>query len=107
MSGIPNDPQNSIIKLSYEAPRGYMAQNINAYGLDASTILQIVMGISPRSQKVEDDLKIMFSLIDQDRFTEAFNKLGELRHRFGDNLPELARAEAMLNILMEPVDGAD
>jgi predicted ATP-binding protein involved in virulence len=107
MSGIPNDPQNSVIKLSYEAPRGYMAQNINAYGLDASTILQIVMGISPRSQKVEDDLKIMFSLIDQDRFTEAFNKLGELRHRFGDNLPELARAEAMLNILMEPVDGAD
>lgn len=107
MSGIPNDPQNSIIKLSYEAPRGYMAQNINAYGLDASTILQIVMGISPRSQEVEDDLKLMFSLIDQDRFTEAFNKLGELRHRFGDNLPELARAEAMLNILMEPVDGAD
>jgi hypothetical protein len=49
----------------------------------------------------------MFSLIDQERFTEAFNKLGELRHRFGDNLPELARAEAMLNILMEPVDGDD
>ena len=107
MSGIPNDPKNSIIKLSYEAQRGYKAQNINAYGLDASTIMQIVMGISPRTQKVEDDLKLMFSLIDQERFTEAFNKLGEMRHRFGDNLPELARAEAMLNILMEPVDGDD
>lgn len=107
MSGIPNDPQNSIIKLSYDPSHGYISQNISAYGLDASTIMQVVMGIAPRSQKVEDDLQLMFSLIDQDRYSEAFNKLGELRHRFGDNLPELARAEAMLNILMEPVDGDD
>jgi predicted ATP-binding protein involved in virulence len=101
MTGIPMDNENKIIKLDFSQKAGYTAREIQAFGLDATTIIQAVLGVTPRSQVVEDRLKVLFGYIDSDHYEAAAKKLDEMRKDFGDNLPELAKAEAMLNFLTE------
>lgn len=101
MTGIPMDDQNKIIKLGYNEQEGYTAKEIETYGLDASTIIQAVLGVTPRSQDVENRLKTLFAFIDNDQYNEAVLTLKEMREQFGNYLPELARAEAMLNFLTD------
>ncbi|MEZ4777631.1 MAG: AAA family ATPase [Bacteroidia bacterium] len=101
MTGIPQDEGNKIIKLEYSSKEGYSAKKIQTYGLDASTIIQAVLGVTPRYQEVEDRLTTLFGFIDNDEYIQAFDKLTEMQREFGGNLPELAKAEAMLNFLTE------
>ena len=99
MTGIISNGNNRIIKLGYSSEEGYSARNIDAYGLDASTIIQAVLGVTPRSQEVEDQLATLFGLIDDDEYERAAQKLEQMRDEFSDNLPELSRAGAMLDFL--------
>lgn len=101
MTGIPMDDENKIIKLGYNVKDGYSAKEIETYGMDASTIIQAVLGVTPRSQDVQDRLKTLFALIDNDQYDNAILKLKEMRTQFSNNLPELAKAEAMLNFLTD------
>jgi len=101
MTGIPMDTANRIIKLVYTKKDGYNAKEIETYGLDASTIIQAVLNVTPRSQDVQDRLKTLFALIDNDQYKNAIEKLEEMRKQFGNYLPELAKAEAMLNFLID------
>lgn len=104
MSGIPQNERNKIIQLSHSAEEGYTAKEISAYGLDASTIIESVLGVIPRYKVVDDQLNTLFHLIDSDQFEEARKFLGTMRKEFGERLPELARAESMLNFLTTPLD---
>jgi predicted ATP-binding protein involved in virulence len=101
MTGIPIDEQNKIIKLGFNKSEGYSAKEIETYGLDASTIILAILGVTPRSQDVEDRLSTLFEFIDNNQYNEASLKLTEMRSQFGYNLPELAKAEAMLNFLTD------
>lgn len=101
MTGIPIDDENKIIKLGYNVKDGYSAKEIETYGMDASTIIQAVLGVTPRSQDVQDRLKTLFAFIDNDQYDNAILKLKEMRTQFGNYLPELAKAEAMLNFLTD------
>jgi len=49
MTGVISNGNNRIIKLGYTSEEGYSARNIDAYGLDASTIIQAILGVNPRS----------------------------------------------------------
>ncbi len=101
MTGIPMDKQNKIIKLAFKKGVGYTAKEIETYGLDASTIIQAILGVTPRSQDVEDRLSMLFSFIDNNQYEKAILKLTDMRKQFGNYLPELAKAEAMLNFLTD------
>lgn len=101
MTGIPMDEQNKIIKLGFKKSEGYTAKEIETYGLDASTIIQAILGVTPRSQDVEDRLSTLFSFIDNNQYEKAILKLTDMRKQFGNYLPELAKAEAMLNFLTD------
>jgi hypothetical protein len=107
MSGIRSDERNRIIKLAYGRDSGYSAKVISAYGLDASTIMQSVLGVTPRVQDVEDMLKYLFELIEGERFEQASSKLSEMQVQFGSSLPELTRAETMLHLLMPSEHDSD
>lgn len=107
MTGIPMDEQNKIIKLGYNKEEGYSAKEIETYGLDASTIIQAVLGVTPRSADVEEKLRSLFSLIDNDEYQKASEKLVEMRKQFGEHLPELSKAEAMLNFLNDSEDDSN
>jgi predicted ATP-binding protein involved in virulence len=107
MTGIPMDDQNKIIKLGYSEREGYTAKEIETYGLDASTIIQAVLGVSPRSSDVEKRLQMLFELIDNEQYQKASEKLAEMRKQFGEHLPELSKAEAMLNFLIDSDDDSN
>ncbi len=104
MTSIPMDDKNKIYKLEYSPNNGYLAKEIEAYGLDASTIIQTVLGVTPRSKEVDDRLKILFGFIDSDDYIRAKEKLSEMRSEFGDILPDLSKAEAMINFLTQEDD---
>jgi predicted ATP-binding protein involved in virulence len=104
MTGIPTDANNKIIKLGFDSDAGYTAKEIQTYGLDASTIIQAYLGVIPRSEEVNERLKILFNFIDTEEYRKAAEKLAAMKKEFGDNLPELANAESMLNFLMESDD---
>lgn len=98
MSSVPVNDDNKIIKLEYNRESGYTAKEIDVYGLDVSTITQNILGVTARSQDVEKELNQLFSLIDEDQYEAAAIKLGQLKSQFGDKLPELSKAQAMLDL---------
>jgi predicted ATP-binding protein involved in virulence len=104
MTEIPIDNKNKIYRLAYSKEDGYSAQEIQTYGLDASTIIEAVLGVVPRSIDVDDRLNSLFSMIDSDEYENARKVLSTMRKEFGDNLPELSKAEAMLNFLVNNND---
>ena len=104
MTEIPIDNKNKIYRLAYSKADGYSAQEIQTYGLDASTIIEAVLGVVPRSIDVDDRLNKLFSMIDSDEYENARKVLSTMQEEFGDNLPELTEAEAMLNFLTDNDD---
>jgi hypothetical protein len=104
MSGIKPTNENSVFKLNYSVQGGYQIESAQTYGLDASTILDVVLDVIPRSKEVDDRLNTLFHFIDTDDFANASKMLNEMREEFGDNLPDLAKAQAMLNFLTDDND---
>lgn len=100
MSGVESNDENVVYKLDY-ANGSYAVREVNTYGLDLSTLTDIVLDQIPRAVEVNEELSRLFELIDNDDNEGARTLLNDMRERFGDNLPELAQAEAMLNCVIE------
>ena len=100
MSGVESNEENIVYKLSYSEEQGYRIMPTVTYGMDMATLTYVVLGQTPRAVEVDRQLNELFELIDVDRLKEAGDLLRKLRGKYGDSLPELARAEAMLNCLI-------
>lgn len=72
---------------------------IEAYGMDANRILQEFMGAPVRNRQVDDELKTLFELIDQEQFDEARAAIVDLEHKLGGDEPELTRASSLIRFL--------
>lgn len=70
-----------------------------AYGMDANRILQELMGAPVRNKQVDGELKILFELIDQERFGEARSAIVALERKLGEDEPELTRASSLIHFL--------
>lgn len=70
-----------------------------AYGLDANRILQELMGAPVRNRQVDDELKTLFELIDQERFEDARAAIVKLERKLGEDEPELTRASSLIRFL--------
>ncbi len=99
MTGIKSDDKSIIFKLNYSKENGYDIKPVELYGMDASSIIQVALDTIPRSKVVDDELCLLFEAIDNDNYKEAILLLSQMRARYGDSLPELIRAESMLNFL--------
>ena len=106
MTSVKNDDHNVVYRLSYERGQ-YSVQESDTYGMDASTITDAVLKQTPRDREVDEQLKKLFGYIDSDSVPKAWTLLKEMRDRFGDRLPELAEAEAMLNFSIAEDDEED
>lgn len=104
MTSIKSDDDNIIYKLDYSKENGYSAIPVDLYGMDASTIIDVALDTTPRSKEVDDRLNTLFHFIDIDDYPNALKILTEMKDEFGDNLPDLAKAQAMLNFLTEDND---
>lgn len=70
-----------------------------AYGMDANRILQEFMGARVRNRKVDDDLRTLFKLIDDERLDEARAAIAKLEVTLGHDEPELTRASSLIRFL--------
>ncbi|WP_158829115.1 AAA family ATPase [Mucilaginibacter lacusdianchii] len=108
MTEIELSEDNVIHKLRYCGPDhrqgNYAADEIELYGLDASSIIDSALHTTPRSAAVDKELTELFNLIEEEKTQEAGKLLGELRARFGDGLPDLTKAETLLNFYMDADD---
>ena len=96
MTGVVSDKKNSVFKLSY-TDGCYNVAKVRTYGMDASKIIELILGVTPRDIGVEKELKLLFGYIDSNETEKASSKLETLKKRFGDSLPELVQAQAMLD----------
>lgn len=69
------------------------------YGMDANRILQEFMGAPVRNRQVEEELTMLFELIDDEEFDEARNAISRLEEKLGTAEPELTRASSLIHFL--------
>lgn len=101
MSSVENSPENVVYKLEYKDGI-YSHKELNTYGLDASTIIQIYMDQAPRDLIVDKEIKNIESLIDSEKYVEARIALEKMLERPGsDSNPELSKIEATLSFFEE------
>lgn len=97
MSSVENTPENVVYKLEYKDGI-YSHKELNTYGLDASTIMQVYMNQAPRDLAVDYEIKKIESLIDTEKYSEARTALNKMLERPGsDANPELSKIEATLS----------
>jgi predicted ATP-binding protein involved in virulence len=101
MSGIEPKEENIIYKLSYTQEKGYQMFPVQTYGLNVSTIVEMILEQTPRTKEIHEKLNQLFNHIDDDQYQVAKALLDDMREQFGENLPELAKATAMLNFLKD------
>jgi len=100
MTNIALEEENIIYKLDYLKDSKYYSANVvELYGLDANSIIESVLDTVPRSKEVDVRLEELFDLIDKEDYRAASKLLTEMQQQFGDGLPDLTKAETMLNFL--------
>lgn len=99
MTGVENNDDNVVYKLCYSTQEGFTVKQVNTYGLDVSTITEIILDQLPRDEKVNMELTDLFGLIDDEKYSEAKDKLDAMEKRYRVELPEFSRAKSMLNFL--------
>ena len=89
----------SVRFLEYQDGKVVATIPAEAYGMDANRILQEFMGAPVRNRQVDDALKALFELIDEERFDEAREKIRALENPLGEGEPELTRASSLIKFL--------
>lgn len=106
MTGVESNEENVVYKLSYSTSEGYRVEETETYGMDISTITDVVLNQTPRDVQIQQQLDELFELIEDNKKTKARALLAEMRAKRGFSLPELTEAETMLNFDIED-DEAD
>ncbi len=70
-----------------------------SFGIDSSRILEEVMESKARDPAVDDRLRLMFRLIDQEHFDEAQVVLSQVEAELGPDDPEVTRARSLMSFL--------
>lgn len=101
MSSVETNDDNVVYKLEYQ-DGVYTHKELNTYGLDASTIMDVYMGQVPRDITVDVEIKAIEKQIDAENYKAAREALDIMLERPGgkDN-PELANLDATLSFFEE------
>jgi Predicted ATP-binding protein involved in virulence len=99
MSSVRSSDDNIVYLFKYENDE-YLCNEVNTYGLDASTMITNIMSLpAARYIKTDEELTELFRMIDDERYNDAKEKLKQLKEYYRDSLPELVKAETMINLL--------
>lgn len=97
MSSVEANEDNVVYKLEYEDGI-YSHKELNTYGLDASTIMDVYMDQVPRDLMIDAEIKRIEKLIDDEKYAEARSMLNKMLERPGSEAnPDLTRIEATLS----------
>lgn len=98
MTGVENNEENIVYGIKYDGER-YQIEKRNTYGMDLTTISDVVLNVVPRDSDVDEKLKKLFFYIDDEDLEAARDLLKQMKETFGDRLPELAKAQTLLEII--------
>ena len=77
----------------------YQLEKVRTYGVDLSSLVELLWNLTPRPQQVDDELERLFCLArDRNSHKEAREMLEQLRSKY-PNVADLTRAEVMLHLL--------
>ena len=97
MSSVETNDDNVVYKLEYKDGT-YSHKELNTYGLDASTIMDVYMDQAPRDLIIDAKIKAIEKLIDAEKYSEARKLLDMMLERPGSEAnPALTRIEATLS----------
>ena len=97
MSSVETNEDNVVYKLEYKYGK-YSHKELNTYGLDASTIMDVYMDQVPRDLVIDEEIKSIEKLIDNEKYVEARDAFTKMMERPGsDANPDLASIEATLS----------
>ena len=97
MSGLENTSKDQVMILRKEAEGTISVQPFQTFGLDINSIFAL-LGISIRDTETQKEIEELFRLVDEGKNNEARTKIKELRHRYGDSIPDITEAETLLVI---------
>ena len=97
MSSVESNEDNVVYKLEYKDGT-YSHKELNTYGLDASTIMDVYMDQAPRDLAIDEEIKNIEKLIDDEKYVEARDAFNKMMERPGNDAnPDLASIEATLS----------
>ena len=100
ISSVESRPENLVYKLGYDEKRKeYVHHELNVYGMDASTIIEVYMGQSARDIDVSNNIKRIQTLIDENKLSEARVALKTLGQKMASGDPELVKMESLISFL--------
>jgi predicted ATP-binding protein involved in virulence len=98
ISSVESNSNNVVYKLNYDSETGqYTHEELNTYGLDASTIIKCYMDESSRDLNVERMIKNIEDLIDEKKYAEAKESLLELQDRTSTQDPKFSYLSSMIS----------
>lgn len=100
ISSVEYSPENVVYKLEYNTEsKKYTHKELNTYGLDASTIINIYMDQTARDLLIENKIEDINTLIEEKNFLKAKNLLKELKELTNSNDPVFTQLETMITFL--------
>lgn len=94
MAGVETDETNKVHYIKYnDDTKSYSTSPIETYGMDISTLSEVILKVPSRVSSVEEKLNHLSALIDNESYDEAKQLLCELKSNYGDRIPELSMME--------------
>ena len=78
---------------------GRVSRPVRSFGIDSNRLLEDVMETPPRSQFINQKVRKITKLVDDERRDDAFNAIEELEAYLGESDPETTRARTLLGFL--------
>lgn len=97
MASLEDKPENAIFKMACVGLDYHIDMVPSPYGMDMSLVTSALLNVEARPKDVEGELTELFDKIDAED-PEAKALLKKLQDKYGDKLPELARAETLLTL---------
>lgn len=103
MSSVEANEDNIVYKLKFKDGI-YSHTELNTYGLDASTIMDVYMEQVPRDLAIDAEIKKIERMIDQGKYSDARAQLETLTKQYGgDTNPDFNRLDATLSFFEDQV----
>jgi len=79
-----------------ESSTGITLEKLRSYGKDSNRILETVMGVEERPLEIQNQIRKIFRLIEEDNLEEAKKIRHELNERMGQEDPQLLKADVLI-----------
>lgn len=94
MAGVESNRKNKVHYIKYdEETNSYAIAPVETYGMDLSTLSEVILKVPSRVPDVENKMELLSSYIDQENFILAKELLRQLKADFGSRIPELSMME--------------